>query len=113
MKNKPNEEKNIFQKYDDLFVEQDRKYDKNNTDRYKTNKKVSVPQDDQAFFDKKQTDQTKNNKNAVIAVISVFVLVGFVGFFLYSTRLGITIPWFFMFIVVGAVVSVIKKSKKN
>ncbi|MCF7930157.1 MAG: hypothetical protein K9L02_01450 [Acholeplasmataceae bacterium] len=113
MKNNEKKEVNIFQKYDDLFVEQDKKYDKNNKDRYQTNKKVSVPQDDQAFFDKKQTAQKNNNINAVVAVTGFFVMIGFIGFFLYATRLGITIPWFFMFIVVGVVMSVIKKAKKK
>lgn len=112
MKNIPNEEKNIYQKYDDLFAEQDKKYDKNNGDRYKA-KKISVPQDDQAFFDKREISQKRNNKNAFNAAIGIFVFMGFFGFFLFSTRLGLTIPWVFMFIVVGIVVSMVNKAKKK
>ncbi len=127
MKNNPNEEKNMFQKYDDLFDEQDKKYDKNNGDRYAKKKNVrsedveyqryetkkEVPTEDQDFFDKRQTAQDKNNKSVISAIISIFVLIGVLTAFMFLIRSSTTIPWFIVFIAIGSVVSLLKRRKRN
>jgi len=127
MKNKPNEEKNMFQKYDDLFVEQDQKYDKNNGNRYakKTNVKSDdveyqryeqrqdAPVEDQDFFDKRQVAQNKNNKKNVLSFLSIFISFGIMYAIYRSFGSTTSIPWVFLIIMFFSIISVFARIKKN
>jgi len=127
MKNKPNEEKNMFQKYDDLFDEQDQKYDKNNGNRYakKTNVKSDdveyqryeqrqdAPVEDQDFFDKRQVAQNKNNKKNVLSFLSIFISFGIMYAIYRSFGSTTSIPWVFLIIMFFSIISVFARIKKN
>ncbi|MBU1093416.1 MAG: hypothetical protein KKH01_03025 [Firmicutes bacterium] len=117
----------MFQKYDDLFDEQDQKYDKNNGNRYakKTNVKSDdveyqryeqrqdAPVEDQDFFDKRQVAQNKNNKKNVLSFLSIFISFGIMYAIYRSFGSTTSIPWVFLIIMFFSIISVFARIKKN
>ncbi|MFH0766623.1 MAG: hypothetical protein ABH890_03850 [Bacillota bacterium] len=112
MNPKQKEEKNLYQKYDDLFDKQDKKYDKNNHSRYSKNKnQISIHQDD--VHDAEQKRLKKKVQNNIYTRL-VFVLVGF-GFLLnfIISDSSVEKAWLTPLLITGAVIFIIGKAAKN
>jgi len=110
-KNKINEE-NMFEKYDDLFAEQDKQYDTNNTNRYA--KKKSVRSEDveyQRYVPKKDSPVDKNKRLVAIGITSFFVF-GIAMFMLTNSASLREVPFF---VIIGgfALISSFFRSTKR
>ncbi len=106
-------EKNLYQKYDDLFDEQDKKYDQNNHDRYATKKNVRSEDVEYQRYEPKK-DSSRDVSKMVYIAIAVFTLS--FGLIIYGvTNVGsITkIPTYVIFGIVAVVFSIIKKKKRK
>ncbi|PKK96205.1 MAG: hypothetical protein CVV58_07585 [Tenericutes bacterium HGW-Tenericutes-3] len=90
-KNEVNEE-NMFQKYDDLFADQDKKYDKNNTDRYAKKKNVRSEDVDYQRYVKKEKEPQTVNKNMFIVGVIVVLMFGFMIFAITNIEVLKEIP---------------------
>ncbi len=113
MKKKETNEENMFQKYDDLFDQQDRKYDTNNSSRYAKKKNTRSEDVEYQRYEPKKTESTKVNKN--IAYLLIFVLLAVSLFTVGIIDLGFLreIPTFVIIGVIAVVASAFRKNKKK
>jgi len=92
-KNKTNEE-NMFQKYDDLFAEQDEKYDTNNTSRYAKKKNVRSEDVEYQRYEPKKDKPVDQNKRLIAIVVSSFIIFGFTMFMMMNSATLREVPFF-------------------
>jgi len=110
-KNKVNEE-NMFQKYDDLFAEQDKQYDTNNTNRYAKKKNVRSEDVEYQRYEPKKDEPEDKNKRLIAIAVSSFIIFGFVIYMMTSSATLREVPFF---VIIGgfALISSFFRSTKR
>ena len=109
-------EKNLYQKYDDLFDEQDKQYDQNNHDRYKKKKDrpriERVERVERVESNEQRTEQRRKQKSSFAGgLVSLVIFGGLINFlFVDNTTYK---AWISPTIIFVIVIFVISKALKN